>query len=153
MRGRCANLTILLIRVLDSLPMSYWRKFFVIMLLVLSLPVQSFAALSMKCETSHFMGEMTSAQDEHVSGSAHRHDMHVATTADARHLAHHPGDAHHAHACSTCASCCLGAGFPVGPTTATHADIAHSAVALPPTVNVASFLTSGIERPPRTFLV
>jgi hypothetical protein len=133
--------------------MSYWRKFFVIMLLVLSLPVQSFAALSMKCETSHFGGEVTSAQDEHVSGSAHRHDMHVAAMADASHPAHHPGEAHHAHACSTCASCCLGAGFPVGPTTATHADIAHSAVPLPPSVNVASFLTSGIERPPRTFLV
>ncbi|MBN3819204.1 hypothetical protein G3N57_22455, partial [Paraburkholderia sp. Se-20369] len=36
-------------RVPDSASMSYWRKFFIVVLLALSLPGQSFAAAAMSC--------------------------------------------------------------------------------------------------------
>nr|MDW3663461.1 hypothetical protein [Paraburkholderia terrae] len=131
--------------------MSYWRKPFVIVLLILSLPVQSFAAISMKCETSHFMGEMTSAQHAHETESITGHEMRGMAMADGIHHSHPHG--HHAHSCATCASCCFGLALPAVPAVATPAGTAHFAVPLPPSVSVASFLTSGIERPPRVFLV
>lgn len=37
---------------LDFAPMSYWRKLILVLLLMLSLPVQSFAAVSMICAPS-----------------------------------------------------------------------------------------------------
>ncbi|MDR8394816.1 hypothetical protein NE850_00560 [Paraburkholderia sp. USG1] len=133
--------------------MSYWRKLLVIVLLILSLPVQSFAAVSMKCESSHFMGEVTSTQyvrePEPISGR----DMRGMVTADVSHHTHQHGDAHHAHSCATCASCCFGVALPAIPTVATPAGMAHFAIPLPPPVNVTSFLTGGIERPPKTSLV
>ncbi|MFM0758180.1 DUF2946 family protein [Paraburkholderia strydomiana] len=133
--------------------MSYWRKLFIIVLLILSLPVQAFAAISMKCESSHFMGEMTSAQHAHESESINGHDMHGMAVADGIHHSHQHGGAHHAHSCATCASCCFGVALPTVTTVATPAGTAHFAVPLPPSVSVASFLTSGIERPPRASLV
>ena len=67
-------LTIFQNRMLDSVPMSCWRKFLIVLLLVLSLPVQSFAAVSMKCESSHFMGEGMSARHEHWGPMTQHHD-------------------------------------------------------------------------------
>ncbi|WP_308112568.1 MULTISPECIES: hypothetical protein [Paraburkholderia] len=146
--------------VLDSVPMSYWRKLFLVVLLALSLPVQSFAAVSMKCESSHVGGEGVSMLHENAGEATHQHD-HAAMMADSANDiagAHsqndsHPGGAHHAHACSTCASCCFGGGLPVAPVAAISADAVHFAVPLAPSVRVASFLTDGIERPPRISLV
>ncbi|AXF01790.1 hypothetical protein CUJ88_25675 [Paraburkholderia hospita] len=133
--------------------MSYWRKFFVIVLLIMNLPAQSFAAISMKCESSHFVGEMTFAQHAHEAESINGHDMRSMAMADRPHHSHQHGGAHHAHSCATCASCCFGVALPAVPTVATPTVIAHLAVPLPPAADVVSFLTSGIERPPRTFLV
>ncbi|MFM0295666.1 hypothetical protein P0D71_35695 [Paraburkholderia sp. RL17-383-BIF-A] len=145
---------------LDSVPMSCWRKFFVVLLLVLSLPVQSFAAVSMKCEPSHFMGEEMSAHDEHRGPMAQHHDQAgmMADQADniaGTHLQHHDGGGseHHAHACSACASCCFGGALPITPVVSLSANAVHFAVPLPPAVRVVSFLTDGVERPPRTSLV
>ncbi|MDE1012111.1 hypothetical protein A8H39_02635 [Paraburkholderia fungorum] len=131
--------------------MSYWRKLFVIVLLIVSLPVQSFAAISMKCETSHSGGEMTSAQHAHEAESIAGHDMRGMAMVDGIRHSHQHG--HRAHTCATCASCCFGVALPAVPAVATPAGTAHFAVPLPPSVSVASFLTSGIERPPRGFLV
>ncbi|MFM0509244.1 MULTISPECIES: hypothetical protein [Paraburkholderia] len=135
--------------------MSYWRKLFVIVLLALSLPVQSFAAVSMKCGSSHFGSDVASAQhvDTDESTPHHRHS-HDVTMADGDHHGHsHGGDVHHAHSCSTCASCCFGGALPAAPTVATSADVVHFAVLFPTSDRVASFLTGGIERPPRISLV
>nr|WP_246257918.1 hypothetical protein [Pararobbsia alpina] len=129
--------------------MPYWRKLFVIVLLALSLPAQSLAAATMKCGSSHFGRDVASAQHADVNESTHLHHMHGVTMADG---VHH-GDAHPAHACSTCASCCFGAALPVVLTVVTSADSVHFAVPSPPSVRVASFLTDGIERPPRISLV
>ncbi|WP_408491681.1 DUF2946 family protein [Paraburkholderia sediminicola] len=134
--------------------MSYWRKLFVIVLLALSLPVQSFAAVSMKCGSSRFGSNVASAQHADLGGSTHRHHVHDVAMADGDHHSHqHGGDAHHAHACSTCASCCFGGALPAVPTVATSADVVHFAVPFPSSDRVASFLTDGIERPPRSSLV
>jgi hypothetical protein len=134
---------------LDSVPMSYWRKLFLVVLLALSLPVQSFAAASMKCVPSHFGGDGASAQHVDLDESTHLHHMRGVTMADG---VHH-GDAKHAASCSACASCCSGAALPVVPIVVSAADAVHLAVPSPPSVRVASFLTDGIERPPRTSLV
>ncbi|MHB9837978.1 hypothetical protein Q8F57_024395 [Paraburkholderia terrae] len=85
--------------------------------------------------------------------ATHSHHTHRVMLASGDHHRHHDGDSHHAHSCATCASCCFGVGLPVVPTVAIPAVIAHLAVPLPPSADVASFLTSGIERPPRAFLV
>jgi hypothetical protein len=134
---------------LDSVPMCYWRKLFLVVLLALSLPVQSFAAASMKCGSSHFAGDEASAQHADLGESTHLHHMHGVTMADG---VHH-GDANHAASCSACASCCSGAVLPLVPTVVSAADAVHLAVPFPPSVRVASFLTDGIERPPRISLV
>ncbi|SOE98178.1 hypothetical protein SAMN05446635_6144 [Burkholderia sp. OK233] len=154
------SLTVFLNSVLDSVPMSYWRKLFLVVLLALSLPVQSFAAVSMKCKSSHFPREGTSMLHENAGEATHQHD-HAAMMADSAndiasaHSQNHSqaGGAHHPHACSTCASCCFGGGLPAAPVAAISADAVHFAVALAPSVRVASFLTDGIERPPRISLV
>ncbi|USX07348.1 hypothetical protein NHH62_32625 [Paraburkholderia fungorum] len=127
--------------------MSYWRKLFVIVLLILSLPVQSFAAISMKCESSHFGSDGASVQHADADEATHSHHAHGVMMADGDHHGHH-----HAHSCATCASCCFGVALSAIPTVATPAGMAHFAVPLPPSVNVASFLTSGIERPPKASL-
>nr|WP_246279241.1 hypothetical protein [Paraburkholderia ultramafica] len=133
--------------------MSYWRKLLVVMLLALSLPVQSFAAVSMICEPSHFGGDGATAQHADWEESAHHHQMHDAMTADGDHYSHHTGDAQHVHTCSTCASCCFGGGLPLAATVATSANAVHFAVPVPPSARVPSFLTDGVERPPRISLV
>jgi hypothetical protein len=48
--------------VFDFEPMSYWRKLFLVVLLAPSLPVRSFAAVSMNCEPWQFGGDRASAQ-------------------------------------------------------------------------------------------
>ena len=154
-----SSLTFLLNSVLDSVPMSYWRKLFLVVLLVMSLPVQSFAAVSMKCESSHVGGGVSTLHEN--AGEATHHHNHAAMMADSAddiagdHSQNHshPDGAHHAHACSTCASCCFGGGLPAAPVAAISADAVHFAVPLAPSVRVASFLTDGIERPPRISFV
>src|ERR1700709_1249860 len=61
--------------------MSSWRKFLVIVLLALSLPTRSFAAIYMSCESSQSMGEVSSAQhmdEEMASGNAHHEHVMLA---------------------------------------------------------------------------
>ncbi|TDY22798.1 hypothetical protein B0G81_3111 [Paraburkholderia sp. BL6665CI2N2] len=166
MRGIIFSFTILQICMLDSVPMSYWRKLFIVVLLVLSLPVQSFAAVSMKCGSSHSVGDAAPAHEEAAGAMTHHldHAAMLAEQADhadhadnnaGAHLQHHSpvGGEHHAHACSTCASCCFGGALPVTPLASLSGNAAHFAVPLPPAVRVASFLTGGVERPPRISLV
>jgi hypothetical protein len=134
--------------------MSYWRKLFVVVLLILSLPVQSFAAVSMKCGSSHFGNEVASAHHEDADESLPHHHTHEVAVAGSDHDSQpHGGDLHHAHSCSTCASCCFGGALPGAPTVATSVDAVHFALPIPRSDRIASFLTGGIERPPRISLV
>ena len=139
---------------LDFLTMSYWRKLFLVLLLALSLPVQSFAAISMKCGSSHVGSDVAYAQHEDIDESvSHRH-VHDLTMTDSDRDSHsHGGDSHHAHSCSTCASCCSGGALPAVPTVVASVDVFHLVVPFPRSDRVVSFLTDGIERPPRISLV
>lgn len=145
---------------LDFVPMSCWRKLFIVMLLVLSLPVQSFAALSMKCESSHSVGDGAPVRHEHAGSMAQHHDHAGMQTAQADpvagvHLQHrNPASGeHHVHACSICASCCFGGALPITRAASLSANPVQFAVPLSPAVRAVSFLTGGVERPPRISLV
>ncbi|MFM0292178.1 MULTISPECIES: hypothetical protein [Paraburkholderia] len=134
--------------------MSYWRKLFLVLLLALSLPVQSFAAISMKCGSSHFGSDVAYAQDEDTDESVpHRHVHDLAMTDSDRDSHSHGGDSHHAHSCSTCASCCFGGALPAVPTVVASADVFHLVVPFSRSDRFVPFLTDGIERPPRISLV
>nr|WP_235025988.1 hypothetical protein [Caballeronia arationis] len=112
------------------------------------IPVQSFAAISMKCVSSHFEGDDVSAQHVDTDESTpHRHTHYVAVADNDRHSHSHGGDVHHAHSCSTCVSCCFGGALPAAPTVTTSADVVHFALPIPRSERIASFLTGGIERP------
>jgi hypothetical protein len=130
--------------------MSYWRKLFLVVLLALSLPVQSFAAVSMFCAASEAVDDEATTHHVNLADSADGHAL-VADDEDLH--GHDRTGVHHAHACLTCASCCVGAALPVVPAVSASADLAHFPVPLPPAVAVVSFLTGGIERPPRLILV
>ncbi|WP_330771291.1 hypothetical protein [Burkholderia stagnalis] len=128
-----------------SASMSYWRKFLIVVLLALSLPVQSFAAAAMSCA----LAGGTAARHAQAAGSAHHYDMRD----DRGHTRHAvPGDTGHAHACQACVSCCVGTG-PALPDVAAAAHTARIHGFIPPPTAAASFLTGGIERPPRGALV
>jgi hypothetical protein len=141
--------------------MSYWRKLFLVVLLALSLPVQSFAVVSMKCESSQIGGEGGAMRYQNASEMIHQHGGAEMITAAGGHddasvqaqNHSHQGDAHHAHTCAACASCCFGGGLPADPQAAISAAVVPFAVPLPPAARVASFLTDGIERPPRISVV
>jgi len=130
--------------------MSYWRKLFLVVLLALSLPVQSFAAVSMICATSGAVDDEATADPLHHSEST---DGHAVVASDDDRQSHHHNGGHHVHACLTCASCCVGAALPVAPAISALADSIQFFAPLPPDAGVVLFLTDGIERPPRSILV
>ncbi|WP_374121806.1 hypothetical protein [Paraburkholderia phenoliruptrix] len=135
-----------------------WRKLFIVFLLALSLPVQSFAAVAMKCAAGPARESEPAhqhvVQPEQVALHADLH-RHAAPRVD--HLqadGHQHGGAHaHAHACSTCASCCFGAAMLSVPALPSSTRIVDSFEPAPHSTPAASFLTGGIERPPRSIPV
>ncbi|WP_256991424.1 DUF2946 family protein [Burkholderia sp. AU6039] len=141
--GRCLR---------DFASMSYWRKFLVVVLLALSLPIQSFAAVSMACAGAvvamPHAGDGASTDDAvapRAMPSAHggqHEDEHA-----------HGDHARHAQPCSACGSCCLGAGMADLPAMSVASGIGIARVSFAPTPVVVSFLTGGIDRPPRGHLV
>lgn len=133
--------------------MSSWRKLFVIVLLALSLPVQSLAAVSMKCVIAPV--EMGSGAAEYLEprAPAAHHEAHGAALADGEHHDHQPSKTDHARPCATHALCCFGAALPASPTVAVFADATGIATPILPSAGAVSFLTDGIERPPRHLLV
>jgi hypothetical protein len=148
--GGCARmLTVVLNRLLDSVTMSYWRKLFVIVLLLLSLPVQSFAAISMQCGSPHAAGRVASVQRADMVGVGHVHpQLRTASVNDSAHE-HHHGDGRCSDACSTCLSCCPGAGAPLAAAVPESVDTIRASAPRPAPAGPIRFLTDGIERPPR----
>ncbi|VWC45117.1 DUF2946 family protein [Burkholderia lata] len=125
--------------------MSYWRKFVLVVLLALSLPIQSFATVSMACAGAGAVVAMphaeggASAVDSAALGEQHQHE--------------HDDHARHAQPCSACGSCCLGTGMADLPAVSVASGIGIAIATFAPTPVVVSFLTGGIDRPPRQFLV
>lgn len=138
-------------RVIHCGPMSPWRRFLVIVLLVLSLPAQSLAAISMRYAAAS-TGELPMHDTRSVMHESGHHARLAALSGD-DHRHHHPSDACRAHPCSTCSLYCSGAGLPASPFVAVAPDVRHIALAPASSAAAASFLTDGIERPPRLFLV
>jgi len=132
--------------------MSYWRKLFIVVLLALSLPVQSFAAVSMKCVPTHARAGDASVRHAGHEMSEHHREMHGMVLAGDGDR-HDPRGSLHVHSCSMCASCCLGTALPAVPIVAVIPDATRVVASIPPSAGAASFLTGGIERPPRSRLV
>ena len=137
---------------LDSAPMSYCRKLLIVVLLILSLPVQSYAAVLMTCaaEPADAGHSVASHLNLDAGVAEHHHEMRQIASAGGEHR--HDGS-RHPHACSSCVSCCLGAGLPSALAVAVPAANLRVAIRIPSSVGVVSFLTGGIERPPRKLLV
>ncbi|MPV69507.1 hypothetical protein [Burkholderia sp. BE17] len=117
--------------------MSYWRKFILVVLLALSLPIQSFATVSMQC---------AGAAVPHAEAASH-----TMPVAQGSHAEHDSRDSHASHApsCAACVSCCFGTGMSGEPAVPAAADASIASASYPPAAVVVSFLTGGIERPPR----
>jgi hypothetical protein len=134
--------------------MSYWRKLFIVVLLVLSLPVQSFAAVSMKCALADpDAGEAPLEYAEHGM-SDHQLALRAVAPAEGGHHQQHC-DSCCAHSCSDCMfDCCSDIALPAAPTIVLTSDAARVITRIPPSsAGTVSFLTDGIERPPRYTLV
>jgi hypothetical protein len=134
-----------------------WRKFLLVLLLILSLPIRLVAAASMNCEVSQFVGEVAPVGHVHVeqiaySGTTH-HDRFVMAGVEGHHHGSGVTDHHHlAGQCSMCASCCFGAAAPTAAGVAGPGEIAIFVAPHQPSVGAVRFLTGGIERPPRLSL-
>ncbi|RQS19331.1 hypothetical protein [Burkholderia sp. Bp8998] len=124
--------------------MSYWRKFILVVLLALSLPIQSFATVSMQCAGA--VAAVPHAEDgASADGPAAPHAMQRAHGGQHEHDNH----ARHATSCSACGACCLGTGMAEVPAVSVAPDIGVAIVSFAPSTVVVSFLTGGIDRPPR----
>ena len=116
-------------------------------LMALAVPVQGFAAASMfDCKTGH-----------HGAAVQHAH-------AGGMHAHHHAGAAGHGDtdksaatgqfskaSCSACASCCMSAALPATPVSF-EATQAPDSFGLSAPLAVVSFISDGLERPPRSVL-
>ncbi|MBZ5795324.1 hypothetical protein K8353_34910 [Burkholderia contaminans] len=133
--------------------MSYWRKFILVVLLALSLPIQSFATVSMACAGAGAVAvvAMPHMEDGASAVEAAPHAMPSAQGDPHRHA--HDDHARHAQPCSACGSCCLGTGMADLPAMSVTSGIGVAIVSFASTPVVVSFLTGGIDRPPRRLLV
>lgn len=126
-----------------------------ICLLLLALPVQGFAAAQMtQCGPGH-------ERMQHASTVEHDHDPQAQAQDQHAHHAHAAAHADDAaddgstppakHHCSACAACCVGMALPSSaPLVVAPAQAVRHGV----TIGAADpiFLTSGLERPPRSTL-
>ncbi|MGU7816872.1 hypothetical protein [Burkholderia sp. AW49-1] len=120
--------------------MSYWRKFILVVLLALCVPIQSFATVSTPCA-----GAAVPHAGAGVDAQAASHGM--PGTHGERHG--HDDHARHATPCSACGSCCFGSGMAEVPAVSVTSDVGLAIVSSSPSAVVVSFLTGGIDRPPR----
>lgn len=119
-----------------------------ICLLLLALPVQGFAAARMmQCGPGHARMQHTDGTAQHDGHEHHDHQAESPSQADD--MSQHgslPAAKHH---CSACAACCVGMALPSSaPVLATPLESLPLVAATGGPDPV--FLTSGLERPPRT---
>jgi len=120
-------------------------KRLLIWIMLIALPLQSYAAASMiYCAPNHHGMAASSMADEH-SQHAHHHD--AGATDDHSGKDHTPQKS--ADKCSACSSCCLG----TGATSAFKTDIATPSgspvLVSHPIDAFASVIPEGLQRPPR----
>ena len=141
-------------------------KFFAVVLLLLTLPMQSMAAASMLvCNgddhstwlTTIVNGEGHSDAGNGASSLSHQHAAHAAND-------HHPGtiesivvgagdDKHPAASCSSCSDCCCAASLP-SPGQSMLAAIGSSGAAVSTIAQpVSGYVPDRLDRPPRSTLV
>ncbi|WP_175758491.1 hypothetical protein [Burkholderia ambifaria] len=124
--------------------MSYWRKLILVVLLALSLPIQSFATVSMQC------AGVAAAVPHAEDGASADHPAASLAMTSAQGGEHaHDDHARHAASCSSCGACCFGTGIADPPAVSAASGTGIAFVAFAPSPVIVSFLTGGIERPPR----
>ena len=139
-------------------------------LVAFAVPVQGYAAVAMfGCGPGHHgmtgvPSQSTAADDHDAAVPPHSHEAHVEMEGD-----HHHDDSaepNHVHllkthgksvksgkgSCTPCASCCVVAALPAAMIVFQAIPLVDFFVPLAP-LGVASFLTEGPERPPRSILV
>jgi hypothetical protein len=117
--------------------MSRVLRIAVIWLLALAMPFQGVAAATMMlCGPVH----EDAAAHEHASHHAQQHD-HAASS--------HDGGEADTTKCSVCASCCTSATLP-SPLATYDPPKGHAVFQTAPASTTASFLTGGLDRPPRS---
>jgi hypothetical protein len=134
-------------------------KICMLWLLVLAIPVQGLAAVTMlSCVSLHGDSRPTSAAaTEHIHGNNHQHyhdiagSDHVAEDASAT-LSDEASGSHgkdRLSSCSVCAACCVGtAVLPTGLTWETGHDRSEVVIVSPSTL-ITGYIPAGLERPPR----
>lgn len=138
--------------------MSKITKFFAIWILIFALPMQGLAAVTMmNCEKSH-SHEATilidshdhSLQSAHEEAATHQHGL----DATDNHQTHHSSTSKHTCShCCTCAVCCAGSAI-IANSLNVPAHFEQKKANLTYTVaQFTSFISAGIERPPRFILV
>lgn len=137
--------------------MSFWRRFLVVVLLVLSQPAQLLAAVQMKDwpGTTAHMQAMDDAAPTCGAGM-HAHHMHADADETMPSACRPTKSTVHdmrAHACGSYGACCADPSVPHAAVAASPATLVRIVVLPHEPVAVASFLTGGIERPPRFPLV
>lgn len=132
-------------------------KILAVCILVFALPLQGFAAATMmNCEKSH-------SHEAQSLTESHNHGMHTGHAEATKHDATHENvadtsDTHHSssskHSCSHCGSVCCSSTAIVASSVNVHpqfddikVNVAYSAP------QFTSFVSAGIERPPRSILV
>ena len=145
-------------------------------LLLLALPLQGFAAATMRnCGPGHHQKSevaavtLDAAESHPAASDGHHHavvmadDHHAVVMADDHHAAASPAHAHVATVaqgldnhpkfkCSACATCCMGVALPTATLAIASVPPAVTLTAFVPADHV-DFLADGLDRPPRLSLV
>ncbi|ABO60141.1 MULTISPECIES: hypothetical protein [Burkholderiaceae] len=144
---------------LITIPMHRWRAIFLVLLLIVSsLPIRSTAATLMPGDVQSGMGEALPMRDmrfaEQLTYSVS--SRYLPGAVGECHSQHHdngsPGHRHAVSQCCVSTPCCVGAVAPTPSSILPGREIAILHPGHPASDAATSFLTAGIERPPRLFL-
>ncbi|AJZ57154.1 hypothetical protein OI25_7553 [Paraburkholderia fungorum] len=143
---------------LITIPMYRWRAIFLVLLLIVSLPIRSTAAALMLTDVQPGMGGVLPTRDMRVAELTYSGPSRYRPAAVSEcHPQHHDhGSIDHRHAVTQCCMstpCCVGAVAPAPSSMMPGCEIAILQTGHPASDEATNFLTGGIERPPRSFLV
>ncbi|WP_155835322.1 hypothetical protein [Herbaspirillum sp. RV1423] len=132
-------------------------KIVLIWLVMLALPVQSFAtAIMLDCGVSHHHGAMSHTASREVASHHHADEaephvvVEVHVSSDS---AHSPGGHDLDGKCSACAGCCLGTALSQPIPAVLSPSISRLPVHISPEKRFAINFPDGLERPPHSFLL
>ncbi|WP_157381072.1 hypothetical protein [Burkholderia ubonensis] len=137
--------------------MFYWRSFLLAAVLILSLPLRIAAATPSACCAVPGMAASSMAapvqRTEFRGPDAVRQTPATVTLKTCCHVGDHARHASHAAGpCGTCASC-IACAVAAGPRIAAYGfEITNAHAARPDSDPASTYLTEGIDRPPRIFL-